>query len=878
MSNHKDLIMKLTTFLNSHRYSPDTGDIITHVGYGCMTNGKFVIKEDSIDQFFSIYEQLVKEKIPVSILEVQKEYSMIIVDIDLKAEIDDTDTNPLDYRLYNDNMVDNLINKYIRAICKYLDTTYLRSKFVVAVLEKPEVTVSDKYIKDGFHLMFPYVCANKETRHLIWAEVIKLCKEEDNPFEDFVDQSIESIIDRAVISSNAWFLYGSSKPARDPYVVTRLLSCTSLVKLPGNYNFIRTLSIHYKKNRYSVSEKTPYAKGINDIVIKDEYQSIWGLQRDNKFNETKNISDDVIGDVCVLLKLIKNERSTDYSSWINIGLCLHNIHDDLILLWKEFSSRCPSKYNERECDRKWNSFRSNIDGNLLTIRTLHYYAKLDSPTEYSQFIHTKSSEILKNNLSTSSYNIAKVFYNKYPDKYVCSCIKENVWWVFDIHRWRKMSDASEIYKLLSEDLVSDYFKEISSISNYGSLHTSNERITEECSDKIKLIHKIISMLRDYSTKDKIVKELKTFYIDDQFEIKKLDSNNNLIGFLNGVYELDTDTFRHGRPDDYISLCTETNYVKYSEKLEYVKDIKIFFEQVMVNPVLREYLLTILSLCLSGDTNHERVFIFIGCGSNGKSLTIDLVNYALGKYYMSAPITMFTRKRGNAGTPSPEMVRLKGKRMAVFQETDDDEVLNTGFMKEISGGDRILIRDLYKGAGDMIEMKPQFKMFIVCNNLPKVQALDDGTWRRLRVIDFTSKFVDNPDPNNSYEFLIDTSMKKKIKYWGPTFTIMLLELYKKQRKQDILVDPDIVTESTMKYKRENDGYYEFILEHLVKTNDENDKVNKNSLIPILRSWHKLDSFKNMKGRQHLAGLCKILKDPDEHGNWVGYKLRSDDDEN
>jgi P4 family phage/plasmid primase-like protien len=580
----------------------------------------------------------------------------------------------------------------------------------------------------------------------------------------------------------------------------------------------------------------------------------------------QELDDATINDICILLKLMNKEKAENYSTWINIGLCLHNISSELLPIWKQFSNRCSKKYNERECDKKWNSFKTYSEGNLLTIKTLHYYAKQDSPSRYIEFIQSKTTEMLRNNISTSTFNIAKVYYNKYPDRYVCSCIKDNVWWEFSNHRWKKMADSSKISRSLSEELVSDYFTEIKNIGNYAASNSTDEKIKDECTDKLKILHKIINLLRDYSSKEKIIKELKTFYIDDKFT-NKLDSNNNLIGFKNGVYELNTDIFREGRPDDYISLCTNTEYKKYSEKLEYFNDICRFFSQVMTNQILRDYLLTILSICLSGETNHERVFILVGSGSNGKSLTIDLVNYALGDYFTTGPITIFTRKRNNAGTPSPEMVRLKGKRMAVFQETDNDESLNTGFMKEISGGDRILIRDLYKDSHDMIELKPQFKIFIVCNNLPKIQALDDGTWRRLRVVDFSSKFKDNPDQSNPNEFLIDTNMKHKIKAWGNTFTIMLLELYKKQKKVDILIDPEIVMQSTTRYKKENDGYHEFVSEHLIKTDDPNDKVDKSSIIRILRNWDKLNNFDNMKKATHLSSLCKILGNLNSSGEWL-----------
>jgi phage/plasmid-associated DNA primase len=44
----------------------------------------------------------------------------------------------------------------------------------------------------------------------------------------------------------------------------------------------------------------------------------------------------------------------------------------------------------------------------------------------------------------------------------------------------------------------------------------------------------------------------------------LENKKNLIGFENGVYDIDKDEFRNGRPEDYISLSTGINYVEYND--------------------------------------------------------------------------------------------------------------------------------------------------------------------------------------------------------------------------------------------------------------------------------------------------------------------------
>jgi len=53
---------------------------------------------------------------------------------------------------------------------------------------------------------------------------------------------------------------------------------------------------------------------------------------------------------------------------------------------------------------------------------------------------------------------------------------------------------------------------------------------------------------------------------------------------------------------------------------------------------------------------------------------------------------------------PDKVRTKEKQIGIFQETDDGDKLNLDVMKEYTGYNKILVRDLFKGSKDMIDNK------------------------------------------------------------------------------------------------------------------------------------------------------------------------------
>ena len=103
--------------------------------------------------------------------------------------------------------------------------------------------------------------------------------------------------------------------------------------------------------------------------------------------------------------------------------------------------------------------------------------------------------------------------------------------------------------------------------------------------------------------------------------------------------------------------------------------------------------------------------------------------------------LLTKGRNDANNASPAVANLRGKRL-ICSEPDEKEPIKTGVMKELTGGDKLVGRHLHMPP---IEFKPQHTIFFACNDPPEVQTTDEGTWRRIRVIPFISKFVDKDSP-------------------------------------------------------------------------------------------------------------------------------------
>ena len=864
--------------MDKNRINDENKENTTHLSYGNYS-GKFILNKANRKEFLTKYTKYVEEyfnyrdlvakttperldNLPcISFLERPKEFAPIIIDVDLEVPQDNFVEGE---RLYDTDMIHSVIRGYMDAINEYLDVP--KDNFKICLFEKSTATIKTKSasVKDGFHVIFPELCVQTKLRHLIRCHAVKQF-EDDGLFDTFTNGA-DKIIDKAVVSTNAWFLYGSKKPDGQLYTLSAIYD-KDLNKEYDKSNLIdietgeptEPLSVASLISYFSLQTST-YGKD-NATPLQDEYVNSdidavcvrFGVNPNIKSEPLKyNVpasKEEEIRKANKFVSMLSEKRSNDYNDWLYVGFALHNIDQSMMPTWIDFSKKCVGKFNQDECERVWESMKNPSNGNVLTINTLAYYAKMDNPKLYEEFVKEEQRLMRLKSLDGNTYYIAKNVYCTYGHLFKCSSISKNVWYEFSNHRWNRVEEGYSLKARLSEDFANQYLLEVSEIAKKAMTASGIEK--DDLQNRRMRTEKIIEKLMNNSFKKTIMDECASIFYDAKFE-EKLDSNTNLIGFENGVFDLEQGVFREGRPDDYITLSTKNDYQKWNEKNPNNINIMKFFSQVLPNEKVRDYFMKTLSTFVSGDVNEEKFYIMTGSGSNGKSLTMDLVIAALGDYYMSCPIAMLTRKRDQSNNADPIKTRMKGRRCGVFQEADEGDRLNVGLMKEMTGGDLILCRDLFKGSADMIQFKPQMKMILTCNQLPDVPSNDDGTWRRLRVIDFISKFIDNPTKPN--EFKIDIQMKQKIKQWAPAFISYLINVYLTQYKnKGPIKEPIEVMASTNQYKMENDTMTEFKEARLVASTDPTDAISHEAL------WDDYKAFiKNINDKQALPKRPEFMK--------------------
>tara|TARA_B100001094_G_scaffold332751_1_gene406269 strand:- start:1072 stop:3930 length:2859 start_codon:yes stop_codon:yes gene_type:complete len=886
-----------------------------------------------LDKIDHVYEKLhdvyFKYGEKLSLTESIGELSPLIIDIDLKYKYD------LNVRFYTDQTIEELIKYIYKEGTKY----FTCSDWKCWVFEKKEPTYikEDSVIKDGIHLIFPNVIGHTK----VFTEFIKKitsseenCKEIYNIFkftsnEDILpnkgpDNNVKDIIDSKV---KRWFIYGDGKRGSNPYLLTNYMNFVNEPYELGNYkedpqdliskNIMKKIcllkkfekSVDYKLDIDNILIDKPINKSNNSKMFEDYSSSDdedfdpYFVKPEEKIDIKNTLNELELKNIgLVVNNCLSDERANDYELWIRLGMCLKNIGGEKLFdVWDSFSERGDNYKNTDDCKKSWDSFKTS--GNPLTRGSLNYWARLDNEKEYNKILEQNLDQKIRNSIARggSHDDIAEVVYGLFKDQYICGDLKDS-WYYFNKYKWETCPKGFKLHKALTGAVKELYYR-------YHQIYkkqkdeaiAKNDAEGEDTYDKSeKKAYKIYDDLKNVNFCENIMKACKyKFYVKDVME--KFDTNVDLIGFENCVFDLKDNVLREGRPEDYITLSTnlimpivplelplsveqlwskiqirsgleeeewDNKYKpsKYFKKI--YKDIIKFFKEILPDTEedgsgIRDYCLKFIATRLSGNVLEQRFSIWTGSGGNGKSILLDLIRETFGDYCTNLPVTLLTQKRKASNAASPEKARTRGKRFCYMQEPEEKEKINAGEMKEISGGDMIQARELYSAP---FEFKPQFEIILMCNEKPIIEDKTNGAWRRVQVYPFPSSFIDpakkgliNPEKNI---YPMDKELPIKLKKWTIVFMGMLLKVWEEMDGKSDYEIPKSIRMETENYKNQNDIIGQWISESLEKT-DEDEVTTFNILWNCWENWF-VDNHNN--GRMDKNEVKKRLIEWQKKSNY------------
>ncbi|MGI8803269.1 MAG: DNA primase family protein [Solirubrobacteraceae bacterium] len=283
------------------------------------------------------------------------------------------------------------------------------------------------------------------------------------------------------------------------------------------------------------------------------------------------------------------------------------------------------------------------------------------------------------------------------------------------------------------------------------------------------------------------------------EAAQLDAQPDLLNLLNGTLDLATGRLGAHDPRDRLTRLAPVKYDAgaVDERLDRFLG-ELFRDRPAEAPELVAYLQRVVGYTLTGHTGEERLFFLHGGTATGKSTFLGAFGTTLGDYATTADFETFVRQHGDGGIRN-DIARLAGARLVTSLEVDDGRRLAEGLVKQITGGDTIAARFLYR---ESFEFRPAFKLFLAANSRPRVNASDDAIWRRIDQIPFTATVpVEKRDPELKRHLTSSPEARSALLAWAVRGNA--------QWRRTGIATPASVRAYTDSYRAENDPLAEWI---------------------------------------------------------------------
>ena len=896
----------LLDLLRKHN-RPNTSENTHVTTYGPYS--KWCIPDENCESFWKSYCELIDTKKDGNfcLAELPKERGPIIADFTLKFHPLGNNTET-----YGHDFILSVVYCFQQAILRVLHIKDFCNELICCVLESDEY-VEDNLIISKFRLQFPYckTLASVQTR-LLRPLVLQILRTE-NVISRLVHQPVnnwETIID-PITADNPCIMYGSSVREDIPklelqYIYhrieqenidndnTRQLELEQ-VYFTQNHEHVQNgivrasmfagdidierwlpmfLSISYWKG-ITLSKQTP-----PDILVKSRTNTL-----ETGTNTDTEETDDM---VIKFLNMLKRERVESDNFWLDVGKSLYGSFfggDRGLELWIQFTERSDN-HSVEECRTLYLTFSKT----KLTVKTLAWFAREDSPDEYRTWHEEWYVPALEKATSCLDSDVAESLYRVYWLEFACSSLKKSCLHHFKNHIWTKLDNGHTLRKYISGDFIGifEHFRTTISVKIQTSV---DKRYKDSAEILVKKIGNLINRLKKRTFKNNILLEsLEKFYVEKFGDT--LDSNPDLMGMVNGILEAcDTEAvMRPGKPEDFVSKTTGVIW-QYGLHWKHPLVIRLldWLTKVFPDKELLDYFGKMAGSCIKGRNSDKLFPIMTGNGDNSKSMLKKLFEATFGAYCITFPTTLFTAKRVGGG-PDPSVARSKYAHVAFVQEPDADAPLKNGTIKEMTGGDRFFARFLNDNGG---EIEPMFTLFLMCNAVPIIPHSDKAMKNRVRLMPFLSTWVKNPPKTMSERykkrlFAMDRFFENTIPSLAPAFIWYSSQMYGKYRIEG-LKEPKVVTESTTEYWNENDIYLQFTKENILRAYktipnwpegktppvDEEAKITVKEMYTRFKDWFR-DCFSNLKcpDRPIFKGELEQRMGKARYRAWNGIRFKVD----
>jgi putative DNA primase/helicase len=302
------------------------------------------------------------------------------------------------------------------------------------------------------------------------------------------------------------------------------------------------------------------------------------------------------------------------------------------------------------------------------------------------------------------------------------------------------------------------------------------------------------------------------------EDNRLDADPSwLLNVENGTIDLRTGRRERHDPRD---LLTKLAPVRANRRAK-CRLFKEFLHRITDDDAgLRTFIQKAVGYSLTGITT-EQVFFFVHgkSGNNGKSTLVNLIRDMLGEYGCHTPTETLLTKQYDNNIPA-DLARLDGMRMVTAIEADANRHLAEAKIKAMTGGEPIVARFMRQ---NFFSFEPEYKLWLVANDRPRVRGTDEAFWRRVRVIPLG---IEIPAEER------DKKLAEKLRAEWPGILAWAVRGCRKWQAKG-LSQPKTVRSATKGWHQEMDHLKKFVGEQLIIAPGH--KIAASQLFDLYKKW-------------------------------------------
>lgn len=274
-----------------------------------------------------------------------------------------------------------------------------------------------------------------------------------------------------------------------------------------------------------------------------------------------------------------------------------------------------------------------------------------------------------------------------------------------------------------------------------------------------------------------------------------DPNPMELNLKNGWYDFKERKFHPHDRDHFFTMMLPVEYDPEAKCPTWLAFLDRIFRSLPEKEKLIAFLQRAVGYSLTGVTKERAIFLMYGLGSNGKTVFVTTLESLFGDYGTSVSSATFTTAM--ATNVRNDLARLKGKRFVWASENSTETVLDEELVKRVTGGDTVVCRFLFK---EEFEYRPNFKVWWIFNNKPKIRDATDSIWDRIHLIPCEERI---PKAEQ------DKELTAKIRQELPGVLNWALQGYAEYVRLGGLDAPAAVQEATQEYRSEEDLLADFL---------------------------------------------------------------------